>query len=434
MDELRHQIGKIKSIMKSIIAGILILAGAVGSARGETVRTDINPALRYWEAFMLVQNVPKADRDELTTNEWRGRKMSAHIGELLARYDQAFRLLRAAAKAQVPCDWGLDMSEGPELLLPQLAQAKAMAITARLRVMWDLQNNRQAEARDDLLAALALARNATRDGTLISVLVQIAMENILLSTVAENFYQFSPETLKQLDDGFAAAPARGTVAQAIATGERSFADWFMRKVQDAREEHPGNDAAAMASLHTLFDKILVSGDNAANDLVESFFKASGGTTEGLLKLIGELPPLYDRLHQIMSLPITEYEPRIAQLNAEVQTSSNPLVTELFPAITKSRPKEFLALGKIAMLHAAVEYKFNGEAAFNQVIDPLADGSFTLERFTFNGVDRGFKLKSPYNGWVGQNGTTIQQALIFVEKDGPPFLVSGVHIGEAAPKE
>ena len=49
---------------------------------------------------------------------------------------------------------------------------------------------------------------------LIGALVQFAIEAIDYATVAANFGQFSPETLKQLVDGFDAAPARGTVAAA----------------------------------------------------------------------------------------------------------------------------------------------------------------------------------------------------------------------------
>jgi hypothetical protein len=434
MDELRRKFWNIKQTMKSIIAGLLMLGGAMAGARGEGFRTDINPGLRYWEAIMFAQNVPKDYRDELTTNEWRGRTMPAKIGVMLWAYDKSFRLMRAAAHSEVPCDWGLDITEGPELLLPHLAHAKALAQVARLRVMWDLQNGKQAEACNDLLATLALARRLPSDGTLISVLVEIAMENILISTVAENFYQFSPETLKQLDDGFAAAPARGTVAQAIATGERSFGDWFLRKVQEARQQHPGDEAAVMADICATFQHVFENGDsdgpaNSANQIL----RAGGGTVEGLLKLIGELPPLYDRLAAVMSLPKKDYEAQIGLLNTEVQNSPNPLIAGLLPAVSKARPKEFSVIGKIAMLHAAVEYKLNGEAAFNQVMDPLADGPFTLERFSFNGVDRGFKLRSPYVGAINQDRVVIPQVVIFIEKAGPPFLVWGLRPGEAVPK-
>ena len=262
--------------MKSICAGLLIILGMIVSARSEGARTDVNPALKYWEAFMLAQNVPQAARDQLFTNDWQGQQIPAKIGELLSGYDHSFRLMRTAAKAEMPCDWGLDLSEGPELLLPHLAQAKMMSRIARLRVMWDLQNGRPAEARDDLLATLTLARSIPHDGTLISVLVQIAMEHILISTVAENFYQFPPETLKQLEDGFAAAPARGSAAQAVTTGEHSFLDWFLRKVREAQKQHPDDESAVMASIRATFQNVLASGDGGSqSDLTDKAIKAAG---------------------------------------------------------------------------------------------------------------------------------------------------------------
>src|SRR5579859_7792453 len=266
--------------MKSIIAGLLMLAGTLGSVRGETVKTDINPALRYWEAFMMAQQVPKETRDFLlTSNNWVGQRLPAKVGEMLSSYNQEFRLIRAAAHATVPWDWGLDISEGPELLLPHLAQAKAASKVVELRVAWDLQNGKQAEARDDLLAVLALSRNISHDGTLISVLVEIAMENILISTVAQNYYAFTPETLQEIVEGFAAAPERGTVAESIATGERSFANWFAQKVQEARDQHPGDEAAATASLRKVFENA-VSGDEAqTNHFVDRLFRAAGGTPD-----------------------------------------------------------------------------------------------------------------------------------------------------------
>lgn len=413
--------------MKSIWLGLLIMAGAGVAARGEVYRTDINPALRYYQAFNAAQNVPRENHDELNTNEWRGRKLTAKFGELVSGYNSAFKLLRKAARTEVPCDWGLDLNEGPELLLPHLAQAKGISQMARLRCMWDLQNGRQAEACEDLLATLGLARNLPGDGTLISVLVQIAMENILISTVAENFHQFTPESLKQLEEGFASAPARGTVAEAIAKGESSLPIWLTRKVQEAQKNHPGNDAAAMAEIRATFQGAVGPGeDGKPTDITERVMKAAG-TSDGLLKLIAAMLPMYERAVTILSLPRADYEAQIGPFMAEVQSSPNPLIAEFFPALTKVQPKEFATLTKLAMLRAAVEYKLHGEAGFNSVKDPTGDGPFTMQRFVFEGVDRGFEIKSPYAG-VG-----YPEVMIFVEKEGVPFLVWGKHAGEAVDK-
>src|SRR5262249_5689076 len=141
-------------------------------------------------------------------NNWQGQRLPEQLGTLLSKYGAQFALLRQAAYSTVPCDWGIDLGTGTSTLLPQLARAKATTITTRWRVQWHLQNGRQALARDELLAGFALARNLTRDGTLISTLVQMACEAILCSSIAAEFGQFSVETLQQLKDGLDSGPAR----------------------------------------------------------------------------------------------------------------------------------------------------------------------------------------------------------------------------------
>ena len=88
------------------------IACAVGANAGQ-FRADINPAQHYYQAFIVTPDLPQADHDYLFTNEWRGQKLPERFGELVARYDNQFKLVRQAAQATVPCDWGIDMSPGP---------------------------------------------------------------------------------------------------------------------------------------------------------------------------------------------------------------------------------------------------------------------------------------------------------------------------------
>jgi hypothetical protein len=77
-----------------------------------------------------------------------------------------------------------------------------------------------------------------------------------------------------------------------------------------------------------------------------------------------------------------------------------------------------------MVEAAIQYKAHGAEAFRGVIDPAGVGPFEMLRFTFNGVDRGFELKSVYEG------RGFPEVMIFVESDGPPFNVHGKNAGKA----
>jgi hypothetical protein len=194
----------------TVYLSLLALAGALPGARGEDFRTDVNPALLYYQAFSAAPELEAADQEYLwVTNNWRWQKLPPRFGELMAKYDAQFRLVRQAAHATVPCDWGIDRSAGPTNMLPQLARAKAVVQTARLRALWALQQGRPADACEDLVASLVLARNLTRDGTVISVLVQMAVEAIVWDAVAENFGEFSLAALQHLVSGLDAPPARG---------------------------------------------------------------------------------------------------------------------------------------------------------------------------------------------------------------------------------
>jgi hypothetical protein len=429
---LSHQknIMKIVKLLCSSLS-LLFVTGAAAGVSSQPFRTDINPALLYYQASQVAPDLSPTDRDFLFANEWRGQKLPERFGELMARYDNEFKLVRQAAHATVPCDWGIDMSAGPYTLLPHLARHKGIAQAARLRAMWHLQQGRPSDARDDLLAAFTLGRNSSRDGTLIAALVQIAIENIVCSTVAENFHQFPLEMLKQLVDGFDAAPARGTMAACIPTEKSSFCDWLLGKILELRKENPGNDAKVMAGIHELF--VGTQGpeegqtDQAQPDRWDEVTRAAGGTSEGVAKLLRDEEPLYQRLGVIMALPPAEYEDQVNRFSAEIQQSPNPFVSLTFPAVGKARPKEFAILVELAMVRAAVEYKLHREPGLKSVMDPCGQGPFAFEQFVFQGVDRGFELKSDYDG------RGFQEALIFVEKDGPPFQVNGKNAGQALPK-
>ena len=202
--------------LKSICLSLLTVTVALVGAAGQPSSTNINPALLYYQAFLVAPDpLPQAEWDYLASKEGWEQPLPERFAEILGRYDNQFRLVRQAARSTVPCDWGTDLSAGPATLLPQLAPAKEVMVATRLRLAWHLQHGRQAEACNDLLAAIKLARNLPRNGLLISVLVQGALESIASFMVAENFNQFSPEALQQLAAGLEALPPRGTVVGCI---------------------------------------------------------------------------------------------------------------------------------------------------------------------------------------------------------------------------
>jgi hypothetical protein len=412
---------------KLILASLIIGAGAVLAMSAQSLRTDINPALHYYKAFLVAPDVSEADFDYLATNNLWSPILPEKFGEIVARYDPEFKLVRLAANSTVPCDWGIDMSEGPATLLPQLARCKAVMIGTRYRVAWNLQRRNQAEARDDWLAAFTLARNISRDGTVISVLVQIASESIATDTVLENFGKFSPQTLQQLVQGIDSAPAPGTVAASITFERMAFHDWLLRKIRELQTANPGDDAKVMAGIHDLMPNLEEHGDDAVPpSLWDQLTKASGNTSQGILNLLTDESQAYDRLASVMALPYSEFDAAANQFAAQLKHAQTPLLSQAFPAYLKARQREFRIQVWLAMLHTALEYKLNGDPGLLKVSDPCGQGPFAFQRFVLEGVDRGFQLTSAFHG------SGFAESLIFVEKPGTPFFLEGPSVGQARP--
>jgi hypothetical protein len=219
----------------TFVLGVLIGWPQVGAT---VPRTDINPALIYWQAFAVFPDLPDADDKYLFTNEWRSRPMDERAGQVALRFDSTFRLLRHAALSQVPCDWGVDMGDGPYAMLPQLAKAKRCAQAAVLRARWFVQQGRPGDAQPDLVAAFILGRNLSRDQVLISALVQIAIENIISGYLVQQWPEFSNEMIGSLLAAFDKAPPRGTMADCMRTEKTAFYGWLVRKVKELQAKYP----------------------------------------------------------------------------------------------------------------------------------------------------------------------------------------------------
>lgn len=400
---------------------LLFFTASATAQDTEPLRTNINPALLYYQAFIVAPAQHPENDFYLETNNWKVPHLDAHFGELVGQYDNTFRLVRAAAHSKTPCDWGIDWSPGPATLLPHLAQAKRVALTLRSRVPWELQNDRQDDASEDLLATLALARNVSRDGTLISVLVQGASEIIVCSSFAENFGRFSPEQLQKIAKGMDAGPARGTVPAALTSERFLFIhNGFLQQVEELRKANPTDDRKVMDAIREVVTNAYERPEQT--HLWAKVEKASGGTSQGVVRLLLEQEDSYQQLIPAVTMPAEEFQAKAQGLKVALSNSPNPFIAETVPAFLMAHERELRSLTYLTLVHAAIEFKLHGESGLNSVPDPCGNRPFNFERFSFEGVDRGFQLTSAFY----MSGRITR--LIFVEKEGPPFYVDENHAG------
>ena len=363
------------------------------------------------------------DQKHLLETDWRTRPMDEKAGELALRFDQTFRLLRDAAASKAPCDWGVDMSRGPEALLPHLAKAKRCALTAVLRARWFVQQGKPDAARDDLVAAFVLGRNVSQDGTLISALVQIAMESIITVHVVQQWPELQTDTIRSILIGIDNAPPRGTMANCMQIERVGFYDWLIRRIHEIQAKYPANEQKALQEISKLLDGAISEEGQQHPGFGASVIQAAGNSISGLLEYVGQLDPLYREMEQVMALPYAEFQPALQQLQQKISGSPNLLAHEFLPAVSKVRLREFRILARLAMVQAAYQFRLDPANGLRSVPDPYGNGPFDYSRFVLDGIDRGFKLKSALLT------PDFTEVLIFAEKSGAAFRVDGPNAGE-----
>jgi len=404
--------------------GLCLLAGNGFQAAAQ----DINPALYYYQAFLVgLPKLSEADEDYRYSSESISKPLPERFSEYVTNTDTSFSLLRNAAKSTAPCDWGIDFSDGPSTRLAHLAKVKQLAIAGRTRIIWELEHQQQKEACEDWLAILTLARNTSRDGTLIGTLVQYACEAIDYSLITQQYYKLTPDTCQTLLKGLDSAPGRGPMTNTIATEKKTGLDWLLRRIKELQKENGSDDAKTLNEMSKLFLVYSSNGESDTNTWNE-VYKAANGISDGIAKLVLEADPLTFRLMEIMPLPHGEFEAKFSKFKADLDRSPNPIFKMLYQSWDKAAQKRYRTEVSEAMVRAALDYKAHGEAAIKAVKDPCGDGPLAFRRFVFKGEDRGFELKSAL---ILDNGKPV--TLIFVEKAGPLFYVDGIHAGEPRDK-
>jgi hypothetical protein len=373
------------------LIAVLVCGAAIAAADDSSLGN--NAALKYWQAFATLPKFADEEQSKLMS-ESPSMPLDAHARELVANAEYSLRMLHRGAALR-PCHWGIGYKDdGAETRLPQLSAARVLSGLAGLRARIEFAEGRQQAGVDDLVAALALGRQASLDGSLIAVLVGYAVEERAGATLAANLTSLNADLLHVLQGRLHALPPGGRPATAMKDTEANFMIWIAAKVSGTK------------NINELLDALINMGvfGNESDRLskARAVIDACGGTKEGFLKHLEALRDLDRLLAQKLDLDFAQSEKAINEIVA--QNAANPLLPLIVPSVTNVRRAQAKSDIRRALLETAIDIQLHGRDALKNHTDPVTHMTFEIADFT-----GGFELRSSWkqtpalNLTVGQRG-------------------------------
>ena len=379
--------------MRHLATIVLVLSAALASwgspaACGQEALLDDplakNAALAYWQAFVLLPKLEgklMAARDEAL----KGGPVDAELAKMVDAQDGAFDQFHRGAKMS-ECVWGLDVEAGVEMQLPHLSRAREMAKFACLRARIRWEQDRPSDAVDDVTATMAMARDCGRDGLVISLLVQYAIEEMAIQVASRQLTSLPADDLATLSRRLDALRESKTMGDAMRTEKALLLEWFIRQMSKPEGKQK------------IFE--LIQGSNDAN-IAAAVQKYSD---EELIAGLVELRPIYDRFTRIMSsLSPDELDDTVMKLKTEFDLSpaGEGFADVLLPAIGSIRRAEVSHQTRLVMLKAAIAVVQDGKTALAR--NDLQHGSGP---FSYTKLEGGFELRSSVVGRDGKPLTLV----------------------------
>lgn len=335
--------------------------------------TGDNAALAYWQAFAAM---PSDEAQVAIIDDWDKVPLDADAVQAIESSAYALSELRRGARMS-RCDWGMDYSRGPELLMPHLAKARQLARAAMLRARHRFEQGKPRDGVADTLAAMKLGHDVGADPILISILVQYAIEDMSIELLAQNLPKLSPEELDQLAQTLAKMPTGDRIADVWATESRFMIDWFEERLEQAAEGGAGGWEARVLSMPVF--------DDAAREKLKA-----GGVPplETLREQLETIRAYYRDLAKVTGLAPTEQGAAVSEL--ESKAPDNLLARTLLPTVGRVFHVRHRAQVKSAMLRAAVAVQRGGPERLEEpaLADPFGEGPFEYRK-----TDGGFELVS-----------------------------------------
>jgi hypothetical protein len=322
-----------------LLAGVLL-----PSLNAEEAKfPPINPALLYWQAAAMLPKLSEEQASEVNEMATGRKPVDA---EKLGSYGfgSGSRLLRKAAASPAPCDWGLAFEDGPETVMPHLSKLREMALIATAHAEAKFAEGQTAQGIDWLLTVHRIARHAAVGDTLISFLVQNAIESIAISSAGRHCLGWDEAARRGYVEKLKALPPSRSLAESY-HGERVFIDWIERMVQSG-------DAQNKKRLKAAFDSEVSAGKDAAAQAELLHRLMSLETSQ---KEIAALRVFSRRIEAAFGKSWKDSTAEIQAIEEEAGRSENLGVRDLLPGVVPVRQKAFMVATLRTMLEAALQH-------------------------------------------------------------------------------
>jgi len=341
--------------------------------------SDGNAALKYWQAFATLPTFNDAENKKLA--EALTTPLDDLARKILTDADYSLRMMHIGA-TQPRCDWGVGHEEGIFTRLPQGNAARVLASLACLRARMRIEAGQSALAIDDIVSGITLGRHCSLTGTNIMLVLGYSIEHRMIDVLALQLLKLDPKLIPDLKSRLAALPAGMTLAEATASEERSFLDWFIRTVKKA------TDKESLLAALAFVDMEPEGKPRASGEKSRAFVEECGGTLEGVLRNAEETRASYRKVAHMLSLPLDQFDKEF-EIEAKKQ-AGNPVFKVFFPAMVNVRRANARMDVRRALLSTALAVRQDGLDALKNHADPVVGGPFDYAPF-----DGGFELRSKF---------------------------------------
>jgi hypothetical protein len=295
-----------------------------------------NAALAYYQAYLFLPNLDDAKKSAIKEAVAGEKEISKNLVAILDESEIALHQMHRGARLS-KCVWGTEFEAGPNAMLAHVSEARELAKIACLRARYRFEQGNASAGVDDVVATLTLARHCSRDGVLVAVLVDYAIEDMVIGMAEGYVPSLSKTDLEKLSRGIGALPETVTMTDSVLAEKAVFGNWLVRVLRT-----PNGKAE-------LLKVIGKTNDANAKALVALSSEELAEGTNGLLEF-------YDKLAEMAALPSAELQQQQRELfkNLDASKSSGLLARVLAPAVSTARKAEEKYQTRLATFKASVD--------------------------------------------------------------------------------